>query len=466
MDCDSPLRITFWGANETVTGSRCFVQSSGGRVLVDCGLFQGLKRLRELNWARFPIDPASIDAVVLTHAHIDHSGYLPALVRDGFRGKIWCTAGTAALAQILLPDAAHLQEEEARYANHRRSSKHHPAAPLYTQDDARHALDLVQPQPMCEPFEPAPGIEARFSSAGHILGAASVRLGDGHSSVLLSGDLGRSDDPIMLPPAPPPPADLVVIESTYGDRRHPDEDPAAVVADVVNRTAHRGGIVLVPVFAVGRAQTVLHLLARLRRDGRIPDLPTFLNSPMAEHATEIFLASREQHRLTATELDDLCRDVELVRSVEESKALTARRGPMIVLTASGMLTGGRVLHHLRQVAPDHRSTIVLPGFQAAGTRGEALLHGARSVRVFGEDIPVRAQIVHLESLSSHADAEELLTWLAMASPAPAAVRVVHGEAVAAETIRRRITHELGLPAIVPMMGDRACCRPSLTAAKD
>ena len=447
------MRVTFWGAAETVTGSRFVVETASSRVLVDCGLFQGVKRLRQMNWDPFPVDPASLDGVLLTHAHIDHSGYLPGLVRNGFRGQIWCTPATAGLARILLPDTAHLQEEDARYANKRRSSRHRPALPLFTQDDAKRALKQLQPQAAGTAFSVATGIEARFSPAGHILGAASVWLSAGARSVLFSGDLGRTADPIMLPPAPPLPADHIVVESTYGDRDHPDADPADSLAEAVNSTLSRGGILLVPVFAVGRAQTVLHLLATLRRDGRIPSVPTFLNSPMAVSATQLFLDSSAEHRLDARQLSELSAGVKLVRSVEDSKALTTRSGPIIVLSASGMLAGGRVLHHLFQVAPDHRNTILLAGFQAAGTRGEALLRGATTVRVFGEDVPVRARVVHIDSLSAHADADELIGWLASASRRPAAVSVVHGEARAADTLRRRINHELGWPASVPGPGN-------------
>ena len=446
------MRVTFWGAAETVTGSRFVVDTAQARVLVDCGLFQGVKRLREMNWQQFPVDPASIDAVVLTHAHLDHSGYLPALVRDGFRGRIWCTPSTAALAKILLLDAAHLQEEDAKYANRRGSSRHRPALPLFDQHDAERAITRLSPHAPGSTFAPAAGVTAEFSPAGHILGAASLRLADGDHSVLFSGDLGRSGDPIMLPPAAPLAADHIVVESTYGDRVHPDEDPADVLADVVASTVRNQGIVLIPVFAVGRAQTVLHLLAQLRRAGRIPSVPTFLNSPMAVTATELFLASHDEHRLDEGALHELSAGVELVRSVEASKQLTARRGPMVVLSASGMLTGGRVLHHLLQVAPDRRNAIVLAGFQAAGTRGQALLNGARSLRVFGEDVPVNARVVHVDSLSAHADSDELMAWLASAPRPPAAVSVVHGEAGAADTLRRRITHELGWPAAVPASG--------------
>jgi metallo-beta-lactamase family protein len=454
------MHITFWGATETVTGSRFVVETGSTRVLVDCGMFQGLKRLREMNRDPVPVDPASLDAVVLTHAHIDHSGYLPALVRDGFRGRIRCTSATAALARILLLDAAHLQEEDARFANKRRSSRHQLALPLFTGADAERALERLRAHDVGSPFEPAPGIEAQFSPAGHILGAASVRLSDGTRSVLFSGDLGRGDDPIMYPPAPPLAADHIVVESTYGNRSHPDEEPADVLADIVTSTARRGGIVLIPVFAVGRAQMVLHLLARLRRDGRIPHVPTFLNSPMAVNATELFIDSPAEHRLKEREVIELCDGVEFVRSVEDSKQLTARRGPMVVLSASGMLTGGRVLHHLFQVAPDHRNTIVIAGFQAAGTRGEALLHGASTLRIYGEDVPVHARVVHIDSLSAHADADELIAWLASAPAPPSAVSVVHGEASAADTLRRRIRHELGWPAAVPRSGDTVAVEPS------
>ena len=446
------MRISFWGAAETVTGSRFLVETSRARVLVDCGLFQGVKRLREQNWEPFPVEPGSIDAVVLTHAHVDHSGYLPALVRAGFAGQVWCTPSTAALAGILLPDTAHLQEEDARFANKRRSSRHRPALPLFTQADAAEALARLHPHGFGTPFTPAPGIEARFSPAGHILGAASVQLRDRERSVLFSGDLGRDDDLIMRPPAPAPASDHIVVESTYGNREHPDEDPATIVAEVVNETVRRRGIVLIPAFAVGRAQTVLHILASLRHDGRIPDVPTFLNSPMAVHATELFLSAPREHRLDDDQLARMALGIDLVRTVDESKRLTSRRGPMIVLTASGMLTGGRVLHHLFQVAPDRRSTIVLAGYQAVGTRGETLANGAASLRVFGEDVPVRARVVQLDSLSAHADGDELVAWLRSA-PAPARVSVVHGEPAAADTLRRRIRHELGWAASVPSQGE-------------
>jgi metallo-beta-lactamase family protein len=447
------MHITFWGAAETVTGSRHLLEVDGRRVLVDCGLFQGVKRLRERNWERFPVDPASIDAVVLTHAHIDHSGYLPALVRDGFAGDIWCSSATGALAELMLLDSAHLHEEDARVANRRHSSRHHPALPLYTTEDAERCLRQLRPVPFGAAFAPVDELSVTLSPVGHILGAAAVHVDSADGSVTFTGDVGRPADPIMPAPAPVPAADHLVTESTYGDRRHPDVDPAEELAEVVDRTLRRHGSVLIPVFAVGRAQTVLHLLSELRRAGRIPEVPTYLNSPMAVHATELFYRFSDQHRLSNQQCAAMREDVHFVRSVEESMRLTASHEPAIVLAASGMATGGRVLHHLEQLAPDRRNTILFTGFQAAGTRGDALVHGARTVRVYGGEVPVRAEVANLESLSAHADADELLTWLASAPTPPAAVSVVHGEPHAADTLRRRIRDELGWPARAAAHGD-------------
>lgn len=448
----SATTISFWGASETVTGSRFLVEGQGHRVLVDCGLFQGVKRLREMNWDRFPVDPASIDAVILTHAHIDHSGYLPALVRDGFAGTVWCTPATARLARIMLLDSAHLHEEDARMANRRKSSKHEPALPLYTTEDAERALEHLRPTAERHDFTPVPGFTARFTPVGHILGAASVHLDDGRRSVNFTGDVGRPDDPIMWPPEPMPAADHLVTESTYGDRRHEPVDPADELCEVVAHTLGRGGTLLVPVFAVGRAQTVLHLLSGLRRAGRIPEVPTYLNSPMAVEATELFLELAGQHRLSAEECHRLRADVEFVRTVEESIELSKRRGPMIILAASGMATGGRVLHHLEELAPNHRNTVLFAGYQAAGTRGEAMVNGAREVKIFGEHVPVRARVENLDSLSAHADADEIIDWLRQLPAPPERVSIVHGEATAADVFRRRIQEELGWRGAVPSQG--------------
>ena len=446
------MRLTFWGAAGTVTGSRFLVEAAGRRLLVDCGLFQGLKANRLRNWERFPVDPASLDAVVLTHAHIDHSGYLPALVRDGFRGDVWCTPPTADLCRIMLLDAAHLQVEDAKHANYRRSSRHHPALPLYTTEDAEASLQRLRPHDFGVPFCPAPGVEAVYSPVGHILGAACVRFADATTSVTFSGDVGRPVDPVMRAPAPPLPADFVVTESTYGSRSHGEADPADELAAVVNRTLRRGGTLLIPSFAVGRAQTVLHLLSRLRSEGRIPAVPTYLNSPMATNATELFFAHRDAHKLTDEECRAMCADVRFVRTVEESKELTSMPGPMIVLSASGMASGGRVLHHLERLAPGHRNTVLFVGFQAAGTRGEAMLAGVPSIKVFGSYVPVRAEVACISSLSAHADAAELTAWLSCMSP-PARAFVVHGEPSAADAMRRGLRDDLGWDAHVAEHGE-------------
>ncbi|HET9443365.1 MAG TPA: MBL fold metallo-hydrolase, partial [Acidimicrobiales bacterium] len=395
----------------------------------------------------------SIDAVVLTHAHIDHSGYLPALVRDGFRGDIWCTPPTGALARVLLLDSAHLHEEDARVANRRHSSRHHPALPLYTTADAVRCLQHLRPTAFDAPFAPVPGVATSFSRVGHIPGAAAVHLDDGSASVSFTGDVGRPDDAVMRDPRPLPGADHVVTESTYGNRLHPRGDPAGELAEVVVRTLARGGTVLIPVFAVGRAQTVLHLLSELRHAGRIPEVPTYLNSPMAIEATELFCSFTDEHRLSEEQCRRLRAGVEFVATVEESKRLAASRGPMVVLAASGMATGGRVLHHLEALAPDGRNTIVFTGFQAAGTRGEALVNGAREIKLFGAYVPVRARVVDLQGLSAHADADQLVAWLARTTPAPRTVSVVHGEASAADNLRRRLRDELGWSASVPVQGE-------------
>ena len=443
------MRLTFMGAAGTVTGSRYLIEHEGRRLLVDCGLFQGLKQLRLRNWDRFPLDAGKIDAVVLTHAHIDHSGYLPALATQGFRGPVFATDATTELCALLLPDSGHLQEEDAFYANRHGFSKHHPALPLYTEEDGRRVLRLFKPQPLGEAFEPIPGVTARFSPAGHILGAVSVHLGSASHSLLFSGDLGRNHDILMRPPAPPPAADYVVIESTYGDRLHEDSDPAGVLADVVSRTAARGGIVVIPAFAVGRAQAIMYLLSELKRERRIPDLPVFLNSPMATDATAIHHKYRPQHRLDPEQCDRMCHVAKIVNSVEESRKLNDLRVPAVIISASGMATGGRVVHHLKAIAPDHRNTILLAGYQAAGTRGAALAGGAREIKIHGEYVPVRAEVAKLGSLSAHADRAELVGWLAQLPSPPRRVFVTHGEPVAADRLRLAIEEAQHWPCLVP-----------------
>lgn len=451
-DADT-FRLTFLGATRTVTGSRYLLEAAGKRVLVDCGMFQGYKQLRLRNWAPFPVDASTIDAVVLTHAHLDHSGYIPKLIRDGFRGPVFCTAGTEALCRLLLPDSGHLLEEEAEFANRHGYSKHHPALPLYTEREAEHALRRLQPMAFDVPFEPVPGLRMHFRRAGHILGAGSVLARHGETRVLFSGDLGRPDDPVMRPPVPPDACDVLLVESTYGNRRHAEVDSEAELGDILTRVAARGGVTVIPAFAVGRAQALLHLIDRLKQHGRVPrSLPVYLNSPMARDATALMQRFREDHRLDDAECRALKTTATIINSVEQSKALNRQRGPMVIISASGMATGGRVLHHLVAFAPDPRNAIVLSGYQAGGTRGASLAAGADTLRMFGRDVPVRAEVVQLRGTSAHADADELLEWMRAMPAAPARTFLTHGEPDAADALRARIEHELGWDAVVPEFG--------------
>lgn len=440
--------LSFFGATGTVTGSRYLIEANGKRVLVDCGLFQGYKQLRQRNWNPFPVPPSSIDAVLLTHAHIDHSGYLPALVRNGFRGAIHCTPATSELCNLMLPDSAHLQEEEARFAQRRGYSRHANPQPLYTTEDAEAALDRLMEIEFDRELSLNGDMTARFIPAGHLLGAAQIQVKVAGRTVHFSGDLGRPADAIMRPPVPFGGADVLVCESTYGNRTHPTVDAEAELADVVNRVARRGGVIIVPAFAVGRAQGVMLQLARLQAKGAIPHVPVYLNSPMAIDATDLYHRHHDEHHLSLEECKAMFALAQRVRTAEESKALNRQSGPFIVISASGMLTGGRVLHHLASFAPDARNAIVLSGFQAGGTRGAALVRGERTLRIFGEDVPIRAEVVQIEGMSGHADANELLGWMRSAK-APEMTYVTHGEPDSSDALRYRIDHELGWNARVP-----------------
>lgn len=445
--------LQFLGAADTVTGSRYLLQNAASRVLVDCGLFQGLKVLRERNRLPFPVRPADVDAVLITHAHLDHSGYLPALVRDGFHGRVHTTTGTQELARIMLPDSGHLLEEEARSAARGGWSRHERPTPLYTVEDAIASLDRFEPMPFDHPVQVAAGVTAELLPAGHIVGAAEALVTTGGRRVLFSGDLGRDNDPLMLPPRPPAAADIVVVESTYGDRLHPQADPQSQLRDIVKRTCGRGGVVLIPAFAVGRTETLLLHLSRLRDRGAIPDVPIYVNSPMAVDVTAVYRRHRNEHRITDAEFEHMYALPTLVRTVEDSMALNARRGPMIIIAASGMITGGRILHHLKAFGPDPANTVVLAGYQAAGTRGAALAAGARSLRIHGRDVPIRADVVSIDTLSAHADANGILAWLGRAPQRPRMTFVVHGEPAAADALRARIKHELGWDVRVPEQGE-------------
>jgi metallo-beta-lactamase family protein len=447
------MQLSFLGAAGTVTGSKYVVEHEGKRLLVDCGLYQGVKSLRLRNWQPLPLPASSIDAVVLTHAHIDHSGFLPRLVQQGFRGRIHATPATLELCGLLLPDAGRLQEEEARHANKHGYSKHAPALPLFTEADAHRALDFLHAQRFEADFEPLPGVSARYTKAGHILGAASVRLQAGARSVLFSGDLGRADDLLMQAPCTPQGADTVLIESTYGDRMHGPDDPLQQFAQVVCRTAARGGVVVMPAFAVGRAQSLLLALSRLKAARRIPDLPIFLNSPMATDVTRLLERHADEHRLTREECQDVFRGVRIVNTEEESRRLNALTMPAVIVSASGMATGGRVVHHLAAYAPYPRNTIVFAGYQAVGTRGSAMVGGAKEVKIHGAWVPVRAEVVSLDGWSAHADRNGLLEWLAALPTPPSRVYVTHGEPAAADSLRQAIQERFKWPTSVPEYQD-------------
>jgi len=445
--------LSFHGAIDTVTGSRYLLQGEHARVLVDCGLFQGPKKLRERNWAALPFAAASLDAVVLTHAHIDHSGYLPRLCKAGFTGPIFCTRGTRDLLQLLLPDAGFLQEEEARHANKWGYAKHHPALPLYTRDDAERCLEQVVPLDFHTSFVPARGVTATFSRAGHIIGSACVAITIDDVTVAFSGDVGRPRDPIMTPPEPAPACDYLVVESTYGDRRHPDDDIESELARVIGETVARRGVLVVPAFAVGRAQHLLYLVGKLRAERRIPDCPVVLDSPMAIDATELFYRHAGDHALGRSECAMMSDAVRYSHTSDDSKEIDRGGGPMIVISASGMCTGGRVLHHLQRFLPDERATILFVGYQATGTRGRTLVDGATELKLHGQYVPVRARIVRLDGLSAHADHAELIAWLRASAIAPRGVFVTHGEPAASDAMRRRLQEAFGWRARVPESGE-------------
>jgi metallo-beta-lactamase family protein len=439
------VKVTFLGAAGTVTGSKFLVEAAGSRILLDCGLFQGLKALRLRNWDEFPVAPSSIDAVVLTHAHIDHSGYLPLLVRNGFQGKIYCTPPTAALCDILLPDSGRIQEQDAEYANRKKFSKHRPALPLYTEDDALGVSRHFETVGWGKPLE-LDGVTVRFQTAGHILGASSVRLSTDEGSILFSGDLGREEDALMFSPAPPGDADWVVMESTYGDRRHPETHPMEELGRLAREVIERKGVLLIPSFAVGRAQHLIYWLNRAFQEGLAPRIPVFVDSPMATNVTHLYREFGDYHRLSRDECGIVCEGAEFTASVERSKWLQTQSGPIVILSASGMLTGGRILHHLKTLGPRRETTILLAGYQAAGTRGATLLQGGDELKIHGKWVKIRARVENFQVLSAHADQRELLDWIGSAERPPKKVFLVHGEPAAADALRVRIHDRLGVEA--------------------
>jgi metallo-beta-lactamase family protein len=473
--------LTFLGAAQTVTGSKHLVQINGHRVLFDCGLFQGRKELRERNWHKLPFDPVSLDAVVLTHAHLDHSGYLPKVVAEGFRGRIFCTPGTLDLCRLVLPDAGRIQEEDARQANRHGYTRHQPALPLFTESDAWRAIERLQPIGYERPIEIVPGVEVDFVPAGHLLGSAYARVrvanarragssaaagdpgtgsrGASGLRILFGGDLGRYDRPVLPDPASIAETDVLLVESTYGDRQHEADDDGQRLAEIITRTAQRGGKLIVPAFAIGRTEEVLYWIKRLEEQKRIPVLPVFVDSPMAVDALEFYSNRRDELDAelgvaAGRALSEFATTrFQTVETPERSKELTASKMPAIVISASGMATGGRVLHHLKAALPDGRNTVLFVGFQAEGTRGRQLIDGARAVKIHGAEVPVAATIEKIDSMSAHADQREILRWLHGFMRPPRMTYLVHGEPGPMATLKQVIETELGWPVHMPTLGE-------------
>ena len=475
------MKLSFHGAAGTVTGSRYLLEANGTRIQVDCGLFQGLKRLRLLNWERPAYDPRAVDHLLLTHGHIDHSGYLPRQVREGFTGQVHCTPATADLADLLLMDSAKIQEEDAVFANKKGFSKHKPAQPLYSGKDAAAALQLFRAKPYGEWLklpgqgkQKHNGVRACFHNMGHILGASCIELrveGEGNGNqgrngrnrtIVFSGDVGRTDVPLHTDPDPRPECDVLIVESTYGDRRHIDTNVVDQIREPFLKTLERGGVVLIPAFAVGRSQLVTLILRDLMRDGELPEVPIHIDSPMAIDATKIYSRHLYDCNLDEELVQDgrsrlFPRQVHFHRTVAESKHLNALGGPRVIISASGMMTAGRILHHLVQRLPDKKNLVLIVGYQAMGTRGRSMLEGAKSLKIHGHKVPVRAEFQQINGLSSHADCDELMAWITSAETMPETVIITHGEPKPAAALAERIEQETGARTFVPQLRDEFDC---------
>jgi len=444
-------KLTFLGAAGSVTGSKYLVEAAGKRLLVDCGLFQGSQELQDRNYKPLTIDPKTIDYLLLTHAHLDHTGWLPVLVKAGYRGPIFANPATIELTTLLLKDSAHLQEEDTLHAQIHKDSRHANPLPLYTSEDVDPALKLIKSMPRSGPFDVSPEFRVNSYDAGHILGSSSLELtiseGGKKTTVVFSGDIGRYNQPILNDPITPPSnADVLICESTYGDREHPEGDAAELLAGIVNRVAKRGGSIVIPAFAIGRTQTFMYYLRQLEDQQRIPRLPVYVDSPMALSATDLYLKHKEDHDLDYAREEGSdgkgdpldVHEFHLTRTVEDSKAINNVKTPCIIISASGMISGGRVLHHLVQRLPDARNAVILAGFQAQGTRGRALQEGAKSLKIYGQDVPVGAEIVELGQFSAHAGKSELLRWLTGLPSPPKQTYLTHGEPVAAQALQAAI----------------------------
>jgi metallo-beta-lactamase family protein len=443
------MELTFLGGTGTVTGSKYQVAYGKHRLLVDCGLFQGLKQLRLKNWSPLPVDVRGLEAVLLTHAHLDHSGYIPRLVREGFSGTIYCTPATRDLCRILLLDSAKIMEEEAGFARRHSFSKHKNPLPLYTAEDAEKAMKLFRTVPWDKPLRLGDGMEVGFFRAGHILGASMINLRHEGVSLTFSGDLGRQADPLFPPPDAMPDSDYLVVESTYGDRKHEAVDPGARLGEIIRKAYANQGVVLIPSFAVGRTQSLLFKLWELKRAGGLPDIPIYVDSPMATNVTGLYSEHSYAHSLGEDLADKVFGIARYVRDSDESKLLSTRKGPMVIISASGMATGGRILHHLKAFAPDPKNTVLLSGYQAAGTRGAALAAGSDRLKIQGEYVPVNARIETLGNFSAHADSDEILQWMETAGRPPKKVFITHGEPVAADALRKTVEETMGWNCVVP-----------------
>lgn len=445
--------LRFLGATETVTGSKYLVESDGMKVLIDCGLFQGFKNLRLRNWEPFPVPPESIDVILITHAHLDHSGYVPAIVKSGFKGKILMTAGTFELCKILWADSAKIFEEDTERANRKGYTKHNPAKTLFSLEDVERALSRVQVVEFNKDIQLKNNVTAKFIHAGHILGASQILLTVGSKTIHFTGDLGRQRDPLMMSPQDFPGADILVCESTYGDSLHSMEDPEDQLQEILSKVIDRGGTAVIPAFAVGRTQSLMLHIWRLIQKGRIPNVPVYLNSPMATSVSSLYHQHQEEHRIDSSEFEQMYKSVRIVRDVEQSKALNENEEPKIIIAASGMMTGGRILHHVAKFGTSSKNAILFSGYQAGGTRGRLLLEGAKSIRIFKKDVPIHAEIYSLDSLSAHMDSSEILNWLKTSTKIPSITYLTHGEPAAADRLRFLISDQLGWQVKVATYSD-------------
>lgn len=444
------MKLTFLGATGTVTGSRYLLENKDKKFLIDCGLFQGLKELRLRNWEQFDVPPASIDAMLLTHAHLDHSGYIPRLVKSGFKGPIYCSEATYDLCAILLPDSGRLQEEDAEHANRHGYTQHKPALPLYTEQEARDCLKQFKPVEFTIQHSLNNLLNFTLYPAGHILGASFIRMSDSSTSIMFTGDIGRLNDPIMKAPTQISGADYLVMESTYGDRLHDQTDPMLSFGNIINKTIKRGGTLVIPAFAVGRAEAIMYYIYKLKMEKRIPDhLPVYLDSPMAINVAELMCKYLNGLRLSNNVCELVSNIATYVRTPEESKKVDEMNMPSIIISASGMATGGRVLHHLKRFVGDARNTVLLAGYQAAGTRGDRLARGEKEIEIHGQMWPVKAEILKLDNMSAHADYGELLEWMSHFTKKPRKIFIIHGEQSAAESLKQKIEDRYGWQAIVP-----------------